>query len=91
MLWLYERDTTSICLETRYDNTTGEYEGVLHHPDGRRASHRCNNLLAFRQWLLALEKTLAADRWTQQGSPDSLTDGGPDRLPQYEDLLGRVH
>jgi len=77
MLWLYERDTTSLCLETRYDDETGEYEGVVHHPDGRQASHRCNNLLAFRQWLLAIEKMLAADRWTQQGSPDILADGRP--------------
>ena len=90
MLWLYERDTTSICLETRYDNTTGEYEGVLHHPDGRRASHRCNNLLAFRQWLLALEKTLAADRWTQKGSPEILPHGWPDSAPADVRIISSV-
>ena len=81
MLWLYERDKTSLWLETRYDNSTAEYVGLLHHPDGRQASQRFSNLVAFRHWLLTLEETLAADRWTRHGSPDIVPDGWPDKPP----------
>ena len=81
MLWLYERDRASLWLETRYDNTTDEYVGLLHHPDGRQASQRFSHLVAFRQWLLMMEATLAADRWTRNGPLDILPDGWPDKLP----------
>jgi hypothetical protein len=80
MLWLYERGRTSMWLETRYDTTTAEYVGLVHHPDGRRESHRFNCLVAFREWLLATEATLTADRWTINGAPDILPDGWPDKL-----------
>jgi hypothetical protein len=55
---------------------------VLHHPDGRQELQRFSQLVAFRQWLLTLEETLAADRWTQKGSPDILPDGWPSKLPR---------
>ena len=81
MLWFYERDKIVLRLETRYDNTTAEYVALLHHPGGRQELLRFSTLVAFRQWLLTLEETLAADRWTQKGAPDILPDGWPDRLP----------
>ena len=66
MLWFYERDTIVLRLETRYDNATAEYVALLHHPDGGQ-EQRFNKLEAFRQWLVALEQTLAADQWTRKG------------------------
>lgn len=81
MLWLYERDTTSLWLETRYDNTTAEYVGVLHHPDSRQESRRFNNLVTFRQGILTMEAKLAANRWALHGPSDILSDGWPDKLP----------
>jgi hypothetical protein len=82
MLWFYERDTIVLRLETRYDNTTAEYVALLHHPDGRQELQRFSKLEAFRQWLVALEQTLAADQWTRKGSPDILPDGWPDKTPR---------
>ncbi|SRR5216684_1419883 len=40
MLWFYERDHVSLRVETRYDNDTAEYVGILHHPDGRQETQR---------------------------------------------------
>jgi hypothetical protein len=79
MLWIHERDKTALRLDTHYDTDTAEYVIVLHHPDGRQVSQLFSTLVAFRQWLFALEARLTADRWTQQqGSPDLVTDGWPD-------------
>ncbi len=82
MIWFYKRDKIALRLETRYDNKAAEYVAVLHHPDGRQELQRFSQLVAFRQWLLTLEETLAADRWTQKGSPDILPDGWPSKLPR---------
>jgi hypothetical protein len=82
MLWFYERDTIVLRLETRYDSKTAEYVALLHYPDGRQELERFSKLEAFRQWLVALEETLAADHWTQKGSPDILPDGWPDKTPR---------
>jgi hypothetical protein len=81
MLSFYERDKTALRLETRYDNKTAEYVAVLRHPDGRQESQRFSKLETFRRWLVALEQTLAAERWTRNGPPDVLPDGWPDSLP----------
>jgi hypothetical protein len=82
MLWFYERDTIVLRLETRYDSKTAEYVALLHHPDGRQELQRFRKLEPFRHWLVALERTLAADRWTQKGSLDILPDGWPDKTPR---------
>ena len=82
MLWFYERDTIVLRLETRYDSKTAEYVALLHHPDGRQELQRFRKLEPFRQWLVALEQTLAADRWTQKRSLDILPDGWPDKTPR---------
>jgi len=82
MLWFYERDTIVLRLETRYDSKTAEYVALLHHPNGRQELQRFRKLEPFRQWLMTLEQTLAADRWTQKGSPDILPVGWPDKTPR---------
>ena len=70
MLWFYQRDHVSLRLETRYDNDTADYVGILHHPDGRQEPHRFDNRDAFRAWLVSLEQHLEAERWTRDGPPD---------------------
>ena len=37
MLWFYTRDRDSLRLETRYDNQTLEYVGILKFPNGQGA------------------------------------------------------
>jgi hypothetical protein len=82
MLWFYERDHVSLRLETRYDNDTAAYVGILHHPDGRQETQRFDNRDAFRAWLVSVEQHLEAERWTRDGPPDLLPDGWPDKTPQ---------
>ena len=82
MLWFYRRDNESMSLETRYDNQTLEYLGILTHPDGRRETRRFPTALAFRGWLVTLDRKLTARRWAQNGLPHILSDGWPDKTPQ---------
>jgi hypothetical protein len=81
MLWFFSRDNDSLRLETRYDNDTLEYVGLLTHPDGRHESKRFTTVDAFRDWLVTLEDELAAEHWTPTGAPHVLPDGWPTRKP----------
>ncbi len=81
MLWFYTRDRESLQLETRYDNQTSEYVGILRHPDGRQETKRFSSNEAFRAWLLQLDHNLIAEHWTADGSPYILPDGWPDKAP----------
>jgi hypothetical protein len=81
MLWFYTRDRASLSLETRYDNQTLEYLGILTHPDGRREAKRFPTAQAFRNWLVALDRKLTAKRWAQTGPPHLLPNGWPDETP----------
>ena len=81
MIWFYSRDNKSLRLETRYDNDTLEYVGLLTHPDGRHESKRFTTVDAFREWLVTLEDELAEEHWTPTGAPHILPDGWPDKRP----------
>jgi len=81
MLWFYTRDRESLSLETRYDNVTFEYLGILKHPDGRLETRRFPTAQAFRAWLVTLDRKLTARRWAQDGPPHILPDGWPDKTP----------
>jgi hypothetical protein len=77
MLWLYERDDKALHLETRVDNETGEYVGVLIWPDGRRETQRSGDATSFRTWLRRLEDDLQRGCWSLAGPPALLADGWP--------------
>jgi hypothetical protein len=78
MLWFFERDDQSLRLETRYDNNTAEFVAIVLWPDGREQVERFNNLEAFRDWLVALDHALEAERW-KPDSPIVLPYGWPDK------------
>jgi len=81
MLWFYTRDRESLSLETRYDNETLEYVGILTHPDGRQETNRFSTAKTFRDWLVTLDRSLMARQWAQNGAPHILPDGWPDKTP----------
>ena len=80
MIWLYEKDTQSLRLETRYDNRTLQYVLTIHRADGVE-TERYEKLDDFRQRLLALEKLLADGDWHRSGPPVLDPDGWPATRP----------
>ncbi|HET9833606.1 MAG TPA: hypothetical protein VFP91_17920 [Vicinamibacterales bacterium] len=83
MLWFYTRDRESLQLETRYDNDTLEYVGILTYPDGRKVLKRFADVERFREWLMTIEQNLAAENWNPDGAPHILPDGWPDKTPSH--------
>lgn len=81
MLWFYTREHDSLQLETRYDNETLEYVGILTYPDGHQDIRRFRTATSFRTWLVSLEHDLTAQQWTPDGAPHLLPDGWPDKPP----------
>ena len=81
MLWFYARNGDSMQLETRYDNDTLEYVGILTHPDGHQEVQRFATGDDFTAWLTTLEASLTAGQWTLTGSPQILPDGWPNKNP----------
>ena len=80
MIWLYEKDTHSLRLETRYDNRTLQYVLTIHRTDGVE-TERYEKLDDFRHRLLALEKSLAEGDWRRSGPPVLDPDGWPTTRP----------
>ena len=81
MIWFYTRDQESLRLETRYDNDTLEYVGVVVHPDGRHDTRRFATLETFREWLVTFETDLQAQHWTSESTPRILPEGWPKKRP----------
>ena len=73
MVWLFERDSESLRLETRYDNDAAEFVLSTHRPGGPQIE-RFKNAVTFRERLEILETQLESDHWTQHG-PVLLHDG----------------
>jgi hypothetical protein len=57
MLWFFERDHESLCLETRYENESAEFVAIVRWPNGREQIERFLDLEAFRLWLVAFDKS----------------------------------
>jgi hypothetical protein len=77
MLWFYRRDEELITIETRVDEATHEYVLIMQTADNQKTEERFKNLVAFKDRLLAAERRLAGERWTQAGPPVLLLDGWP--------------
>lgn len=79
MVWFYTRNQQSLTLETRYDNATDEYIGILTGLAGPPVTKRFANADTFRDWLESLERDLAAQQWKADGAPHILPDGWRDK------------
>jgi hypothetical protein len=78
MLWSFTRRNQALQIETRYDNKTAEYVGIIRHPDGREDVQRFSDAGAYGDWLGAFEAHLQQDQW-RRGAVEILRDGWPDR------------
>jgi hypothetical protein len=81
VIWFYTRENESLRLETRYDNATFEYVGVLTQPDGHQETKRFTTVEDFRAWLVSFEQELTADHWLSSGDPHVFPEGWPTRKP----------
>jgi hypothetical protein len=75
MIWLFERGDEVLRLETRVDNASGEYVLVSTWSESETRVERFHDHGKYQARILALEGQLAADHWTQVGSPQILSDG----------------
>jgi hypothetical protein len=75
MIWIYERGQEALRIETRVDTTTGDFVAVVVWADGQKQEERFRTETAFRTRLLALERQLADEHWTQIGGPTVLEEG----------------
>ena len=78
MIWLYERGPESSRLETRFDNTSAEFELIWHRPDGTAESERFATEALFRARLARVEADLKSEHWNINGSPQVVSDGWKD-------------
>jgi hypothetical protein len=79
MIWLYERDDKALQVETRVDQNTGEYVGILIWPDGRRETQRSPDAGSFREWLRRVQDELQRSCWALAGPPTLPAGGWPSR------------
>ena len=78
MVWFYTRKHESLTVETRYDNDTHEYVGILTGLTGGLITKRFATPDAFREWLETLERDLAEQQWRSDGM-HVLPDGWRDK------------
>lgn len=81
MIWLFERGAEVLRLETRVDNTSGEYVLVSTWTEGASEIERFRDYAAYEARIHALEARLAAEHWVQVGSPTILSDGWRGPIP----------
>lgn len=84
MVWFFDRAAESLRLETRFDNDTGEFVGVVRYPNGQGLERRFRSGEEFRKWLQAFEAALAAERWQGRRGPIVLPYGWPDTPAERE-------
>jgi hypothetical protein len=75
MIWLYQRGSETLRLETSFDNETSEFVLVQHQPGGTQVTERFPSEEAFRARLTALGAALDEERWLQKGPPLLLNEG----------------
>lgn len=80
MIWFFSRDRDSLQLETRYDNETLEYVGIVTRPNGLREVTRFAALDEFQAWLAKFEHGLEEEHWSRKG-PQIVPEGWPDKRP----------
>ena len=73
MVWLFERETQAVRVETRYDRETSEYVLLIHRPDDSQIE-RFQNEVTFRNRSERLEQQFDSDQWQRTG-PFLLRDG----------------
>jgi hypothetical protein len=65
MLWIFERDTERLQLETTYDTVTAQFVLTIGPPGQESQVERFSDQVDFRQRLEALEEQLQGEHWAQ--------------------------
>ena len=78
MIWLYERGPEVLRIETRFDNTSNQFELIWHRPDGSTDRERFTTEVAFRSRLESVEAALKTEHWNSNGSQKILPAGWKD-------------
>ncbi len=67
MLYVFERGTESVKLQTHYDSEAKEYVLTIYGEESRPRIERFKGSQAFRNRLATLEQQFANENWTQHG------------------------
>ncbi|HEV3214112.1 MAG TPA: hypothetical protein VGZ27_00230 [Vicinamibacterales bacterium] len=67
MIWLFERNTESIQIETRHDPVSGGFVLIVRRPDGTEQTERFADAESFRARLEIFETQLEGDNWARRG------------------------
>src|SRR5437867_11975936 len=81
MIWSFERGDEVIRLETRIDNSKGDYILVIEWAERPPETERFTHYEAYHARLRGLEAQLAADHWALIGGRKLLADGGRGPTP----------
>lgn len=75
MIWLYERGSEILRIETRFDKLSSSYELIWRRPDGTQTVEQFASETTFRVRLEAVETVLKTEHWMSSGAPQILKDG----------------
>ena len=75
MVYLFERESESLRLETRYSSTTKTYEIICRRADGSVTQESFRGETSFRTRLNEIYTELEREDWHTIGPPDLLADG----------------
>ena len=75
MVYLFERESESLRLETRYIKAQNIYEIIWRRADGTMTRETFNGETSFRSRVAAIQTELEAKDWRHFGPPHLLADG----------------
>ncbi len=75
MVYLFERDSEAMRLETRYTRESGTYDIIWHRPDGTTTQESFRGETSFRSRLDEIYAELEQEAWRTVGPPRFEKDG----------------
>ena len=75
MVWLFKRGNEELKVEVRLDHNTFEFVVTQRFPNGLSETERFETFERCRARLIALERRLETDGWTNSGPPLSVAVG----------------
>jgi hypothetical protein len=75
VIYIFERDSESLKLETRYSNDSKTYEIICRRADGKVTREVFRGETSFRTRLDEIYSELEQDKWRTSGPPHLVADG----------------
>jgi len=82
MIWFYERNGSTVQVETSFDSDTHEYVLRFVDPTLGPRVERFSDAAAYQTRLMALEAQMTAEEWHLIGKPDIDPEGFPRMRPK---------